>query len=381
MTNRRLALLAALAVSAVVVAVLAASEIFLRVTVARPLRSPQPQVRYDPHPVRRFTLRPSQEGFTFEAPFRVDAAGLRVNGPSMRAEARHSIVGLGDSFTFGMGVRDEETWPSRLEHYLDAAGESIVVRNAGTISYDAFHELDLLRDLLGARTITPPPSIVVHALYWNDYLTHRPPERTDPSVLTPEGYFVWNEASQPPSRLRALANAAIDRSMLAFVASRAVAWARDQLTGGTAAEGLYSRVERELEAGYVDTAGFASVRAVYHRMVALGDSAGFRTFVVIMPVLGVVAHKDATQQPYPQFIRSMLTELEIPFLDVHELFERGELGTADYLPFNRHVGARGYDVIARSLAPRLILMLAQSAAADGRSARARAGRGGAVPDR
>ena len=43
---------------------LIAGEFVLRGFVELPLPRPDPQVRYDPHPVRGFTLRPNQQSFS-----------------------------------------------------------------------------------------------------------------------------------------------------------------------------------------------------------------------------------------------------------------------------------------------------------------------------
>jgi len=95
---------------------LATGEALLRAVVTLPLPRIQPEVRYLPHPVRRFTLAPSQTAFTYCAPVVIDARGFRVNGREpTRDTAGLTIRALGDSFTFGLGVRDEETWPAQLE--------------------------------------------------------------------------------------------------------------------------------------------------------------------------------------------------------------------------------------------------------------------------
>ena len=96
---------------------LVVAEILLRYLVDLPLPQPLPQVRYDYHPTRRFTLRPDQQSFTYSAVATLDKAGFRSDGknqlPATNCEI--TIFALGDLFAFGMGVADHETWPAQFE--------------------------------------------------------------------------------------------------------------------------------------------------------------------------------------------------------------------------------------------------------------------------
>lgn len=58
--------------------------------------------------------------------------GVRANGPSPGAEAanRRPILAVGDSFTFGDQVSDDETWPAQLERL-----SGVPVINGGVFGY------------------------------------------------------------------------------------------------------------------------------------------------------------------------------------------------------------------------------------------------------
>lgn len=62
--------------------------------------------------------------------FTIDADGTR-HTPASRADAPCTVVALGDSVTFGMGVNDAETWPNL---YAEATGCRVV--NAALPGYD-----------------------------------------------------------------------------------------------------------------------------------------------------------------------------------------------------------------------------------------------------
>ncbi|MGQ0570258.1 MAG: SGNH/GDSL hydrolase family protein, partial [Armatimonadota bacterium] len=60
-----------------------------------------------------------------------DALGLRLTGIVVRDTARARILVLGDSFAYGVGVNNHETFAYLLEQRLSQAGLSAAVMNAG----------------------------------------------------------------------------------------------------------------------------------------------------------------------------------------------------------------------------------------------------------
>jgi hypothetical protein len=57
----------------------------------------------------------------FRIPVRTNAAGFRGGPlPGKKAPGVYRIVALGDSFTFGFGVRERQAWPARLAALLNA---------------------------------------------------------------------------------------------------------------------------------------------------------------------------------------------------------------------------------------------------------------------
>jgi lysophospholipase L1-like esterase len=75
------------------------------------------------------------------------------------------IVGLGDSFTFGIGVRAEDTFLAVLDANLRAHGEkSVEVLNLGVMGFDTPHEVALLRHL----GLQLDPDLVVLCFFLND---------------------------------------------------------------------------------------------------------------------------------------------------------------------------------------------------------------------
>ncbi len=75
---------------------------------------------------------------------RTDRDGFRIGlaAPAVEAEARCRVLAVGDSFTEGMFVRADETWPAVVERELRAGlGEgSVVVHNGGMRSHGLMQE-------------------------------------------------------------------------------------------------------------------------------------------------------------------------------------------------------------------------------------------------
>ena len=84
---------------------------------------PDPQLGYAPIPGH------ATERSRWGTRVHIDADGLRSNGPGAPG-ALPGIIAVGDSFTFGDQVHDEESWPAQLAHRLDQR-----VWNGGVFGY------------------------------------------------------------------------------------------------------------------------------------------------------------------------------------------------------------------------------------------------------
>ncbi len=327
---------------------LAAGEAALRPVVALPLPRVDPEVRYLPHPVRRFSLRPNQSAFSYGAPVTVDARGFRRNGavpgPSEDAE---TVLALGDSFTFGLGVRDEETWPAQLERRLRGRRPPVRVVNAGTISYGVFQEMDLLKE----RGLTTHPALVIHGLYWNDFMSAGPPEPEESAPLTPDGHFVWDRPVVRRDPVRHAVSWLFANSALFFSVRQAVSRLDD--AGG---DDAYARAYQQFLVGGLTDEEWQPVESFFRELIALGAQRGFKTLVVIMPVNDIVFAPSATAHPFAVEARRRLEGLGIPFVDGFALWPDGAAAADAFLPQgpDSHLNAAGYRRLAAAIAPSLL---------------------------
>ena len=103
----------------------------------------------DPHFHHR--LKPSRT-YRFVTPeynveVRTNRSGLRGPDPMLPKPAGVTrVFMLGDSFTFGLGVRDQETFCALIEQGLRAQGEAVEVINGGVSAYSPILEYLSLRD-------------------------------------------------------------------------------------------------------------------------------------------------------------------------------------------------------------------------------------------
>jgi lysophospholipase L1-like esterase len=324
------------AVSLVISIVL--GELVMSSFVERPLRVVLPEVRYKHHPTRWYTLLPNQEGYTYGAPFRVDDNGIRRSGNDGQRGSSRKVVALGDSFTFGLGVADDQTWPARLEQKLRGSHSVI---NAGTIGYGAFQIGDLVRE----KKLLDEANVVVYALYWNDYMTPVAPGPNDSSRISERGYFVWDAADRMES-----GTISVKRWLTAhsFILS-SLRDLRDYMMNGP---GPYQQQFNKLVAGTLRTTDYAPIGEFLNSVQEQRTAQGFELVVIILPVYDLMG----ADSDYDDIIRGMLETRGIPYLDAFRLFEDLETRSKYFLPerVDVHLNPLGYDVLATELHQMLV---------------------------
>jgi lysophospholipase L1-like esterase len=100
-----------------------------------------------------------------------NAAGLR--NTELLDDNATRILAIGDSFTFGPYVPNEDTWPGQVERLLNNAGQHVQVLNAGYCGYTAEDELSYLID----KGLALKPDMVILGIYLNDVSDYRPEKR------------------------------------------------------------------------------------------------------------------------------------------------------------------------------------------------------------
>lgn len=114
------------------------------------------------HKTRGFSLNPD---FSNEL-YSINHNGFRGKDVQI-SSGQHIILALGESTTFGWGVRDDQTYPVYLNHFLNQAhNRKWIVINGGVPSYSSSQVLVTLQEILEQANFIP--DLVLINVLWND---------------------------------------------------------------------------------------------------------------------------------------------------------------------------------------------------------------------
>jgi lysophospholipase L1-like esterase len=279
--------------------------------------------------------------------FRVQVNELGLRGPSVEptpAPGVHRVLALGDSVTFGEGMRVDEAFPALLERELNARGtQRWEVVNAGVEGYNTAAELAYLE----RRGLALGPSTVVVGFNLNDF-DYAP-------VLGPLGVLT-NDQSQRMSS-GSLANVSEFYLVLRWMARQITSTVRGG-PAATAPEPAPGDPFQPLDR-YV-----SALRKAYYRqpnderwsvleqslagLGALARARGVRLVIAIVPdgdQVGV-AEPDLTPQ---QKLVAICARERIECVDLHPDFAAQSADGPLFLDI-MHPNPKGQQIIARRLA-------------------------------
>jgi lysophospholipase L1-like esterase len=134
---------------------------------------------YQPDPVLYWKLKPNQDCYTKIdlRPVHINSLGTR--GPEFPADKPPGtirILSIGDSRTFGWGLRESETYSVRLQQLLQqelGAAKKVEVINAGVNAWSYPQMLAYFRDT--ALRYRPEIVIIAEANLWTQFSEHNSP--------------------------------------------------------------------------------------------------------------------------------------------------------------------------------------------------------------
>ncbi|MEE2888309.1 MAG: SGNH/GDSL hydrolase family protein [Planctomycetota bacterium] len=152
---------------------------------------------FESHEVYGWAPRPGIEGVRVTPEYRHSAhntrqglRGHRVFGRRRALDSEARVLFVGDSFTYGLGSPDAETFVERF----NLAYPGVEVVNAGANGYSTRECLAVL-DHLGAALV---PDVSVYVFFWNDLEDNL--KRTAPDFTVGEGgLVVRSDRSRPTS--------------------------------------------------------------------------------------------------------------------------------------------------------------------------------------
>lgn len=270
----------------------------------------------------------------------INAHGQRgADYPLDKPAGELRVIGLGDSLTFGKGVRDDETWLARLEAiYAERGGRTVRVVNAAFNGYATFH-------------------------YRQWALTRM--ERFDPDVLL-VGLFVGNDMEAIDEDfdhgwLADLERKSALRHVLVDLFRRTL-WKRARANQqGTDVAAVEEELDeyRGLSARDLGEAKLAKLWApsVEHlrQIQTAAEARGVRTACVLIPTSWMTARPD---EPWVHgHLRRELEELGMPVIaPLEELRGAAAAGTDPWLAHDAgHLAPAGHEIVARVVADALEL--------------------------
>ena len=117
---------------------------------------------------RRYKLRPHFTGKTFGQPYAINSMGFRDHDYDLlvKGENVERVLCVGDSFTFGVGLDLEDTYPKQLERLLqrEFPGKRLEVVNCGVPSYNTVRECEFIVH----EALIYKPDLIVLSYVFND---------------------------------------------------------------------------------------------------------------------------------------------------------------------------------------------------------------------
>jgi lysophospholipase L1-like esterase len=303
---------------------------------------------------RRYRIAPGFRGrITNQAEFDTEVVtnqkGLRGPEVGPKLEGTIRILAIGDSFTFGVGAQQEETWPARLERRMPNAQ----VLNAGAPGFGVPDEVAWFE----AHGVDLHPDVVVVAVFLANDLQDASPDQ--PKVAVVDGALVVPGETGGLRRwlyyhshlFRLLKSSVLEgrvRSLLGLKEPWATRELRAELS-------LYApTLPEELKKGAEAT----------ENAVARLASRGVPVVAVLIPSLPQVDSRRWTalldrfsldpaghdpRRPNRLF-REIFEKHGVPVLDLTDTFEAAvRQGQRIYYPIDQHLTPAGYDLMARTI--------------------------------
>jgi len=323
-----------------------ALEGMARLIFPAPLPWKYPQLRYRSDPALIFAWQPNQRGFSADKEIVINERGLR--GPVVpyeRTPGTKRILFLGDSITFGYGVRDDEVVTERVRTMLAAAGVATETVNTAIASYNTEQEV-VYYEHEGHRY---DPDVVVVGVCWND-INDKSNVRVDAN-----GNLVDADAPTAPSP-------APDASIVADADLRN-ALKRSRLLYGTLERWRAYQASRvpddhaTFRADVLDghltptvSAGWSRMENSFRALRQMVERHGARLMIVAFPLPLMLEHPFPAST-YPARLNQFSEHENIPFLDLTSAFRSAFAGHESlFIPFDAdHPNAAGHEIAAREI--------------------------------
>jgi hypothetical protein len=286
--------------------------------------------------------------------YRISSAGLRdVEHPNGRRPGTTRIAVIGDSFTFGMGVDLEDSYPKQLERLLNRERPAYEVINFGVIGYNMWQ----YNEVLARKVLAYAPDLVVLGLFEDDVGGAIAPYGDAPDPSRHPGMNPFQEAADPSAlgSVRHLALWNLVRNSKALLEHR-----YRYRRGATYVESIEARkrwwgparpmdLNYRIMSGRLGEARYRAFSSALRRFVSTAQDAGVRVLVAMIP--DSVQLGDPHLQFVNRFVGQAAAEIGVRFVDTTPFLEaEGDHDSLYLFPYDAHNSPRGLAVIASALA-------------------------------
>jgi lysophospholipase L1-like esterase len=316
------------------------AEIVLMAFLPNPIvwRDPQESYVHDPDLIHR--LKPNQHAFTHSFPLETNSYGLRNGELSLQPSPNTlRILCVGDSLTFGNGVRSQDTYPKQLEALLNSDRQKkYEVINAGVPAYDTWQEIAYLKRY-GWQF---KPNLVIIGFYANDIV---PRPKNIPQIVDKYG----------SPRRAGLVGFLSDRTIHLFKRSRLLLFLKDRygkLVNRLSPPPEY-RHQYSLLNGTADESlrrGWREIDDSFAELSNLSRNYAFDVILVIFPMADQIVSK-YPNAVYPAKVKEIAHEHNIRFIDMAPVFAENFSGFGSlFIEWDGHPNAKAYNLAAREIA-------------------------------
>ena len=260
----------------------------------------------------------------------INGHGLR--GPAFDREKPggvRRVLCLGDSFVFGTGVQDDETWPAYLQEFLDAEhpGGPVEVWNCGVPGFDTVQEIAFLEE----RLLSTDPDLVVLCYYINDAQIGEEKLARLSSLERFLNRWSKDSAEGLPKQIRSVSRLA---DILARRTSRRIAM---------------SQYNRSMSLQYTEgSTGWTAVTRELVRGRELCAERGIGFVVVFYPTMQHAGEHLASHESLQKLIEFCRDE-RIDWLDLEPVLEKLPVERMWVHPLNMHPNAEVHAVAAKAI--------------------------------
>ena len=269
------------------------------------------------NPQLSFVHLPNSHAFLMGADVNINSQGLRdYEYPLQKAPGTYRILLLGDSTTFGWGVRQQDTAAKFLERKLNTdlppGYNKVEVLNAGVGNYDTVQEVTYYE----TRGQGFHPDLVVLVFFIND---------PEPVPVEKKGLL-------------------LDRSYL-------LAFATNRFDGVLRHLGMRPDWKQYYSSLYDDNKpGFQACRAALGSLADTTRSNGAQALVAILPELHQINGDSYPFEAAHQKIKDVLTPYHVPVLDLIDgLKDHGPEQTLWVTPLDDHPNAKANNLVSDQL--------------------------------